>query len=259
MSFIAIIPSRMTSTRLPGKPLKDIAGKPMVVRVAEQASLSGASRVVVAADAKEIVEACEAFGFEAMLTNPNHPTGTDRIAEVVQKLELTDETIVVNVQGDEPLIDPEVISQVANLLASDTECAIATAAHTISEVESFFNPNVVKVELDCKGHAMTFTRAPVPWPRDDFAKDKTKLPDGFAAYHHIGLYAYRAHFLKRFSSLARAPIERFESLEQLRAMWHGYKIAVAILEKNLPAGVDTEADLERVRAVFAKKGLGSLS
>ncbi len=252
MSFIAIIPSRMTSTRLPGKPLKDIAGKPMVVRVAEQAAKSGAARVVVAADAKEIVEACASFGIEALLTDPNHPTGTDRIAEVVQKLGLTDDTIVVNVQGDEPLIDPAVISQVAHLLEKASDCTIATAAHTISDAESFFNPNVVKVELDSAGRAMTFTRAPAPWPRDAFAKDKTKLPEGFTAYHHIGLYAYRAHFLKHFSSLERAPIERFESLEQLRAMWHGYKIAVAILEKNLPAGVDTQEDLDRVRAVFEK-------
>ena len=253
MSFIVIIPSRMTSTRLPGKPLKDIAGKPMVVRVAEQATKSGADRVVVAADSDAIVQVCSAYGFEAILTDPNHPTGTDRLAETAGKLKLSDETIVVNVQGDEPLIPPTVIRKVADLLATDPQSTIATAAHPIADVQSFFNPNVVKVELDGTGHAMTFSRAPLPWPRDAFAKDKSRLPEDFTAYHHIGLYAYRAVFLKRFSTLKRAPIERFESLEQLRAMWHGYKIAVAVLPENLPAGVDTQEDLVRVRAVFAQR------
>lgn len=251
MSFIAIIPSRMTSTRLPGKPLKDIAGKPMVVRVAEQAAASGAERVIVAADSKDIIEACAAHGVEAILTRPDHPSGTDRLAEVVCKLGLDDQTIIVNVQGDEPLIPPSVIRKVADLLENDPESTIATAAHPIADAESFFNPNVVKVELDSTGHAMTFTRAPVPWPRDAFAQDKTRLPDGFTAYHHIGLYAYRSLFLKQFSSLSRAPCECFESLEQLRAMWHGYRIAVTVLESNLPAGVDTQEDLDRVRSVFA--------
>ena len=252
MSFVVVIPSRMTSTRLPKKPLKDICGKPMVVRVAERAAASGAERVVVAADSEEIINVVTENGFEGILTDPNHPTGTDRIAEAVQKMGLADDAIVVNVQGDEPLIEPAVIRQVAELLEHDTESTIATAAHPIADAESFFNPNVVKVELDSFGRAMTFTRAPVPWPRDAFAKDRTHLPEGFTAYHHVGLYAYRALFLKRFSTLTRAPIERFESLEQLRAMWHGYKIAVAILEGTPPAGVDTAEDLERVRSVFKK-------
>ena len=253
MSFIAIIPSRMTSTRLPGKPLKDIAGKPMVVRVAEQATASGAERVVVAADSEAIIKACSEHGVEAILTDPDHPTGTDRLAEAADKLHLFDETIVVNVQGDEPLIPPTVIRQVADLLAFDTQSTIATAAHPIADVQSFFNPNVVKVKLDGTGHAMTFSRAPIPWPRDAFAQDKSSLPEGLTAYHHIGLYAYRALFLKRFSTLKRSPIERFESLEQLRAMWYGYKIAVTVLPENLPAGVDTQEDLERVRSVFLNR------
>lgn len=253
MSFIAIIPSRMTSTRLPGKPLKDIAGKPMVVRVAEQATASGAERVVVAADSEAIIKACSEHGVEAILTDPDHPTGTDRLAEAADKLHLSDETIVVNVQGDEPLIPPTVIRQVADLLAFDTQSTIATAAHPIADVQSFFNPNVVKGELDGTGHAMTFSRAPIPWPRDAFAQDKSSLPEGLTAYHHIGLYAYRALFLKRFSTLKRSPIERFESLEQLRAMWYGYKIAVTVLPENLPAGVDTQEDLERVRSVFLNR------
>lgn len=253
MSFIAIIPSRMTSTRLPGKPLKDIAGKPMVVRVAEQATASGAERVVVAADSEAIIKACSEHGVEAILTDPDHPTGTDRLAEAADKLHLSDETIVVNVQGDEPLIPPTVIRQVADLLAFDTQSTIATAAHPIADVQSFFNPNVVKVELDGTGHAMTFSRAPIPWPRDAFAQDKSSLPEGLTAYHHIGLYAYRALFLKRFSTLKRSPIERFESLEQLRAMWYDYKIAVTVLPENLPAGVDTQEDLERVRSAFLNR------
>jgi len=251
MRFTVIIPSRMSSTRLPGKPLKDIAGKPMVVRVAEQAAKSGADRVVVAADSMQIVQACTENGFEAILTRTDHPTGTDRLSEAVEQLELADEALVVNVQGDEPLIPPSVITEVASLLDTKTDCAIATAAHRITDVASFLNPNVVKVELDAAGCAMTFTRAPVPWPRDAFAQEAKTLPEGLPALHHIGLYAYRASFLKRFPHLARAPIERFESLEQLRAMWHGYRIAVAVLEENLPAGVDTQADLDRVRIVYA--------
>ena len=187
------------------------------------------------------------------MTDPDHPTGTDRLAEAADKLHLSDETIVVNVQGDEPLIPPTVIRQVADLLAFDTQSTIATAAHPIADVQSFFNPNVVKVELDGTGHAMTFSRAPIPWPRDAFAQDKSSLPEGLTAYHHIGLYAYRALFLKRFSTLKRSPIERFESLEQLRAMWYGYKIAVTVLPENLPAGVDTQEDLERVRSVFLNR------
>jgi len=249
MSFVVIIPSRMKSTRLPEKPLKDIAGKPMIVRVAERALKSGADQVVVATDHESIVDACAQHGIRALLTDPDHPTGTDRLSEAARLLGLTPETIVVNVQGDEPLIPIEVISAVARELENAPDCAIATAAHPITAQENFVNPNVVKVELDKSGRAMTFTRAPVPWPRDAFREGKP-MPEGHGALHHIGLYAYRAEFLAKFPALERAPIEASESLEQLRAMWHGYKIAVMVLPDDLPAGVDTQEDLDRVRALW---------
>ena len=249
MSFVVIIPSRMKSTRLPEKPLKDIAGKPMIVRVAERALKSGADQVVVATDHQAIVDACAQHGIRALLTDPDHPTGTDRLSEAARILGLAPETIVVNVQGDEPLIPIEVISAVARELENAPDCAIATAAHPITAEENFVNPNVVKVELDKAGRAMTFTRAPVPWPRDAFREGKP-MPEGHGALHHIGLYAYRAEFLAKFPTLERAPIEASESLEQLRAMWHGYKIAVMVLPDDLPAGVDTQEDLDRVRALW---------
>ncbi len=249
MSFVVIIPSRMKSTRLPEKPLKDIAGKPMIVRVAERALKSGADQVVVATDHQAIVDACEQHGIRALLTDPDHPTGTDRLSEAAGLLGLAPETIVVNVQGDEPLIPVEVISAVARELENAPDCAIATAAHPITSQDNFLNPNVVKVELDKSGRAMTFTRAPVPWPRDAFREGKP-MPKGHLALHHIGLYAYRAEFLAKFPTLERAPIEASESLEQLRAMWHGYKIAVMVLPDDLPAGVDTQEDLDRVRALW---------
>lgn len=251
MGFVVIVPARMTSTRLKEKPLADICGKPMVVRTAERALGCGADAVYVACDSPAIVEACAAHGIKAILTDPNCPTGTDRLAEAVTALQLPDEAIVVNVQGDEPLIPTEVIGDVAEDLQRHSDCAISTAAHPIHDVEHFFNPNVVKVEVDANGRALTFSRAPVPWPRDAFAKERTALPEGLPAYHHIGLYAYRAGFLKAFPKLSAAPIERFESLEQLRALWHGYRISVVILQENLPSGVDTAEDLERVRAQYA--------
>ena len=252
-AFYCIIPSRMKSTRLPQKALKDIAGRPMVVRVAERAAQAGAVDVIVATDHEDIVKACEANGVKALMTSPNHPTGTDRLAETVEKLGLHDDDIVVNVQGDEPLIPIQVVREVAELLAAHPECEMATAAHPIDNVEEFLSPNVVKVELDSRGNALTFSRAPIPWPRDAFRKDQTKLPEGFRPLHHLGLYAYRVGFLKKFPTLAPAPIEEAESLEQLRALWNGEKIAVLVLHQALPAGVDTEEDLERVRAVFASR------
>lgn len=250
MSFTVIIPARMKSTRLPGKPLKLIEGVPMVVRVAESAARSGASRIVVATDNEAILEACLTAGVEAVLTREDHPTGTDRLAEAVTALGLADDEIVVNVQGDEPLMPADIVDAVAKLLVERPECAIATAAHTIDDVESFLNPNVVKVSLDERGNALTFSRAPIPWPRDAFREDRTKLPEGFEPLHHLGLYAYRVRFLKRFPTLEQAPVEKIESLEQLRALYYGEKIAVLVLDRALPAGVDTEEDLERVRAVY---------
>ncbi len=254
MGFVVIVPARMKSTRLKDKPLADIGGKPMVVRTAERALTCGADAVYVACDEEAIAKACEGHGIWAILTDPACPTGTDRLAEAVTKLGLPDETIVVNVQGDEPLIPTGVISAVAADLEKHGECAIATAAHPISDAEHFFNPNVVKVEVDAAGRALTFSRAPLPWPRDAFRADQTRLPEGLPAYHHIGLYAYRASFLKAFPKLSPAPIEHFESLEQLRALWHGYRISVLILKENLPSGVDTAEDLERVRAIYAAGG-----
>ncbi len=251
MQFTALIPARMTSTRLPKKPLADIGGVPMVVHTARRALESGATRVAVACDDQCIVEACAKFDIQAILTDPNHPTGTDRLSEAARILELDDNEIVVNVQGDEPLIPCHVIRDVAQILAESPDCAIATAAHPIADVEHFLNPNVVKVELNHAGRAMTFSRAPLPWPRDAFKNGPTTLPTDLPVYHHIGLYAYRAGFLAKFPTLAAAPIEKAESLEQLRAMWHGFQIRVMILNENLPAGVDTAEDLERVRRIVA--------
>lgn len=250
--FFAIIPSRMKSTRLPEKPLKDIAGQPMVVRVAHRAQESGAKDVFVATDHEAIVKACEEYGVKVVMTSAEHPTGTDRLAETVAKLGLPDEAIVVNVQGDEPLIPLEAIRNVAELLASHPECEMATAGHPIDSIEEFLNPNVVKVVRDSKGNAITFSRAPIPWPRDAFREDRAKFPEGLEALRHIGLYAYRVKFLKRYPQWEQAPIEKWESLEQLRALYYGVKIAVAVLPGALPAGVDTQEDLDRVREVYAK-------
>lgn len=250
MSFIVLVPARLRSSRLPRKPLLDIAGKPMVVRTAERAKLSGADRVVVATDDESIMKTCRDFGVEAVLTKADHPTGTDRLSEAAMLLHLADDDIVVNVQGDEPLIPPEVIDGVAAALSAAADCAMSTAAHPIDTLESFLNPNVVKVEVDANHRAMTFSRAPIPWPRDAFKGATKTLPPSFRALHHIGIYAYRVSFLKVFPTIPRAPIEATESLEQLRAMWNGFRIAVLELKENLPAGVDTPEDLDRVRALW---------
>ena len=250
VGFIVVIPARFASTRLPGKPLADIAGKAMVVRVAEQAAASGAQQVVIATDHDDVKRVAERHGWVALMTRADHAQGTDRIAEVVEMLKLADEAIVVNVQGDEPLVDPALIRAVADALAANPEAAIATAAHPIDDAREFFNPNVVKVVCDAKGFAHYFSRAPIPYARDAFARNKEKLPENFPALRHIGIYAYRASFLKRYAALPPAPAEQFESLEQLRAMYHGDRIAVAIWPDALPPGVDTPEDLEKVRALF---------
>ncbi len=257
VEFIAVIPARLASTRLPRKPLADIAGKPMVVHVAERAREAGAARVVIATDAPEVVEAVAASGFEVLLTSPAHPTGTDRLAEVVERLGLPDDAIVVNVQGDEPLVPPALVSACAALLANRPDCAIATAAHPIDSVEEFLNPNVVKVAFDAADRALYFSRAPIPFPRDAMlAAARTGqppvFPPGYAPMRHIGLYAYRAGFLRVFPKLAQPEIERFECLEQLRALAHGHAIAVLRAASAPPAGVDTQEDLERVRLVLAR-------
>jgi 3-deoxy-manno-octulosonate cytidylyltransferase (CMP-KDO synthetase) len=250
MHFTAIIPARLASTRLPGKALVDLGGKPMIVRVAERARESGADRVCVATDHRDIADAVERAGFEAVMTRTDHATGTDRIAEVAERFGLDAKAVVVNVQGDEPLIEPGMIRAVAALLSDTPEAAIATACHPIRNSEELFDPNAVKVVLDHAGLARYFSRAPIPWARDAFAASPKKLPEGIPCYRHIGVYAYRAEFLRAFPRLAVSPLERFEALEQLRALWHGYAIAVAVRQDAPLPGVDTPQDLERVRALF---------
>jgi 3-deoxy-manno-octulosonate cytidylyltransferase (CMP-KDO synthetase) len=249
--FTVIIPARYASTRLPGKPLADIGGKPMVVRVAERAIAAGADRVVVATDDIRIKVAVETHGIAACLTVADHATGTDRLAEAAQQLGLADDAIVVNVQGDEPLLSSALIRAVAELLAAHSEAAIATACHPITDPAEAFNPNVVKVVLDAKDHALYFSRATIPWARDAFAGSRGDLPQGLPLYRHYGLYAYRVRFLRAFPALAPAPIERFEALEQLRALWHGFRIVVEVTTGTPAPGVDTPEDLDRVRALFA--------
>lgn len=253
MSFIAVIPARAASTRLPGKPLLDLCGKPMVVRTAEQAAQSDAVQVVVATDAPAISDAVQAHGFTTLLTRADHATGTDRLAEVVTQLGLDDEAIVVNVQGDEPLIDPALINAVAACLKASPEAAIATCATPINDCETLFNPNAVKVVCAHDGKALYFSRAPIPWARDALADGQRRLAPGIPALHHIGLYAYKVSFLKQFPGLPVGPLETFESLEQLRALENGYAITVLVTDGYPAAGVDTQADLDRVRGIFANR------
>jgi 3-deoxy-manno-octulosonate cytidylyltransferase (CMP-KDO synthetase) len=237
----------MRSTRLPGKMLADIAGKPLVAWVAERARASGAADVVIATDHPDIEQAVRALGWKACATSPDHPTGTDRLAEAAALLGYGRDDIVVNVQGDEPLIDPRLIRAVALELARHPDADIATAAHPIDSAATFFDPNVVKVVLDAGGMALYFSRAPIPFARDAFADRRDRLPEGLPAYRHIGIYAYRVRFLREYATLEPTEAERFEALEQLRALGHGRRIAVALWDAPLEAGVDTAADLERVR------------
>ena len=253
MSFSVLIPARLGSTRLPDKPLADIAGKPMVVRVAERAASSGAARVVVAADDARIVDACARHGVAAVLTSTAHASGSDRLAEACERLGLQGDDVVVNVQGDEPLIDPALVRRCAELLAERTDCVMSTAAHPITALAEFLNPNVVKVVLDTAGRALYFSRAPIPWWRDAYAGGIHALPDP-APLRHLGLYGYRAGFLRRFPTLPGAPLEACEALEQLRVLWHGERIAVHVSAHGPGPGVDTPEDLARVRAVFAAAG-----
>ena len=252
MTFTVVIPARLASTRLPNKPLADIHHVPMVVRVAQRASQSKANKVIVAADSPAIVSACEAHGVKALLTRSEHPSGSDRLAEACQLLNLQEQDIVVNVQGDEPLIDPVLIDAVAELLQARTDCAMSTAAHPIDNLADFMSPHVVKVVLDRQNTALYFSRAPIPVARD-FAGlpwwEQSSLPQPL---RHVGVYGYRAGFLKTFPTLPQAPFEQLESLEQLRALWHGHRIAVHITLQAPGAGVDTPEDLERVRRLFAQ-------
>jgi 3-deoxy-manno-octulosonate cytidylyltransferase (CMP-KDO synthetase) len=256
--FTVLIPARMASSRLPDKPLADIAGLPMVVRVAQRAMLSNARQVVVAADDERIVAACTDHGVQAILTRQDHVSGSDRLAEACQLLGLSDEAVVVNVQGDEPLIEPALVDQVAQLLIDRPEASMSTAAHAISLVADLCNPNVVKVVTDARQMALYFSRAPIPWWRDGQKTSSnpdqgglpfTELPSP-PPLRHVGIYAYRAGFLAQFPQLPPAPIEQLESLEQLRAMWHGHRIAVHTTQQAPGPGVDTPEDLQRVRALL---------
>lgn len=256
--FTVLIPARMASSRLPDKPLADIGGMPMVVRVAQRAMQSGASRSVVAADDQSIVDACALHGVHAILTRADHPSGSDRLAEACEQLGLDGSDIVVNVQGDEPLIDPRLIDSVATILGERTDASMGTAAHAIDSYEDYVNANVVKVVLDAKGLAHYFSRSPIPFARDAapgtaWWKDTDRLPAaarGTQPLRHIGIYSYRAGFLRQFPQLPAAPTEAMEALEQLRALWHGHRIAVHVTEHAPGPGVDTPADLERVRSLF---------
>ena len=236
MKFTVIIPARYASTRFPGKPLADLGGKPMVVRVCERAAKSGAASVHVATDDRRIADAVRAHGHQAVMTRADHPSGTDRLAEAAKKLKLKDGDIVVNVQGDEPLIAPTLIRRVGNLLHEKTKASVSTACHAIHDAAALASPNVVKVVLDAEGYALYFSRARIPYPRAGAA----------ACYRHAGIYGYRVGFLRKYARLKPAPLEQAEALEQLRVLWHGYRIAVAVSKAQIPPGVDTPEDLEAV-------------
>jgi 3-deoxy-manno-octulosonate cytidylyltransferase (CMP-KDO synthetase) len=248
MTFTVVIPARMASTRLPNKPLADLGGKPMVVRTAERAALSGATTVIVATDHADIAAACRAHGVHAHMTRADHPSGTDRIAEVAAVLGLTADAVVVNVQGDEPLIDPVLVAATAALIQGNVP--MATAAHAIDAMTEVFNPNCVKVVLNQAGQALYFSRAAIPWHRDGFAATREQLPSGYVPLRHIGLYAYSNAFLQAYPTLAVSPLEQIEALEQLRVLWHGMPIAVHVTDAIPAAGVDTPEDLARVRRHF---------
>lgn len=250
MGFTVLIPARLASTRLPDKPLADIGGVPMVVRVAQRAAASAAHRVVVATDSERIVAACAQHGVSAVMTATDHASGSDRLAQACGLLGLQPDDRVVNVQGDEPLIEPALINAVADLLLTHADAPMSTAAHPVSNPEDFVNPNVVKVVLDAQGCAQYFSRAPVPWWRDGNAEGVRALPP-YAPLRHVGIYGYRAGFLRGFAQLAPSPLEQLEALEQLRVLWHGHRIAVHVTPHAPAAGVDTPKDLERVRRLIA--------
>ncbi|AZI88211.1 3-deoxy-manno-octulosonate cytidylyltransferase [Kosakonia sp. CCTCC M2018092] len=245
MSFVVIIPARYASTRLPGKPLVDINGKPMVVHVLERARESGAERIIVATDNEEVMAAVQAVGGEVCMTRADHQSGTERLAEVVEKCGFSDETVIVNVQGDEPMIPPAIIRQVADNLAARRDVGMATLAVPIESAEEAFNPNAVKVVMDAQGYALYFSRATIPWDRDRFAASRETIGDSFL--RHIGIYGYRAGFIRRYVSWQTSPLEQIEMLEQLRVLWYGEKIHVDVASVVPGTGVDTPEDLERVR------------
>ncbi len=255
LRFTVLIPARYASSRLPGKALVDIAGKPMVVHVADRARASGAAAVWIATDDERIAAAARDHGCDAVMTRADHRSGTDRLAEAAELLALTDDELVVNVQGDEPLIPPALVGRLVHTLAQRPTAAIATACVPIAETGEFLNPNAVKVVCDQSGYALYFSRAPIPYARDAFAgglAPGAPLPEGLPVFRHLGIYAYRAAFLRSYARLPPAPIESFEALEQLRAVWHGHRIAVIVVEPAPPPGVDTPEDLEHTRRLFAR-------
>ena len=284
MQLTVLIPARLASTRLPNKPLADVAGLPLIVRVAQQVlsytdkfddkfttkniatqaintpatGIFGTKiRAVVACDSDAILKACQQHNIEAVLTRSDHPSGSDRLAEACEILKLADNEIVVNVQGDEPLIDPQLIVDVAQLLQNSPTASMSTAAHVIDSVEEFRNPNVVKVVTDTNNLAMYFSRAPIGWWRDGSKSGLPELPTAPKPLRHIGIYAYRVGFLKQFPTLPQADIEVCEALEQLRALWHGHRIAVHVTDQAPGPGVDTPEDLERVRQFFSTAHLST--
>lgn len=254
MRFTVLIPARLASTRLPNKPLADLGGVPMVVRVAQRAQLSQAENVVVATDSQEVIDQCERFNVQAVMTAATHASGSDRLAEACALLGLADDDVVVNVQGDEPLIDVALMDAVAKLLADRPDCAMSTAAHAIDSLADYLNPNIVKVVLDARQTALYFSRAPIPAARDHGGSEWWRTPGSALPkpLRHVGIYGYRTGFLKAFPALSPAPVEQLECLEQLRALWHGYKIAVHTTERSPGIGVDTPEDLQAARLLFAK-------
>ncbi len=255
MNFSVLIPARLASSRLPNKPLADLDGQPMVVRVAQRARLSQAQQVVVAADHPSIAQACKVAQIDCVLTDVDHPSGSDRLSQACKLLGLSDDSIVVNVQGDEPLMDPNLIDAVARVLDERSDCAMSTAAHAIEDWVDFQNPNIVKVVTDARQTALYFSRTAIPYDRDFSGQAWWQRTDCAwpAPLRHVGIYAYRAGFLAQFPSLSPAPLERLESLEQLRALWHGYRIAVHLTEQAPGPGVDTPEDLQRVREILTGK------
>lgn len=249
--FNVVIPARYASSRLPGKPLQDIAGKPMIQHVYERALESGARQVVIATDDQRIIDKCSAFSAHACMTSTQHQSGTDRIAEVLEHMQWPDNTIIVNLQGDEPLMRPELIQQVANDLAAFPDASLSTLSASIHHAEELFDPNVVKIVQDKEGYALYFSRAPIPWDRDNFAQDRNTLGDDSRHLRHIGLYAYKAAYVKQYSQMSSCYSERTESLEQLRALWHGHRIHVSHTDKPPGHGVDTPEDLAKVKAILS--------
>jgi 3-deoxy-manno-octulosonate cytidylyltransferase (CMP-KDO synthetase) len=258
MSFTVIVPARLASTRLPNKPLADIEGLPMIVRVAQRAALSKAAQVAVATDSQAVIDACRAHGVRALLTRADHVSGSDRLAEACEQLGLDGQDLVLNVQGDEPLIEPAMIDACAELLRARPHCVMSTVAHALEDAADFANPNVVKVVLDAQGLALYFSRAPIPWWRDGSTPTQAS-PQSGSALRHVGLYAYHAGFLRRFPTLAVSPLEQIESLEQLRVLWHGERIAVYVSADKPGPGVDTVEDLERVRAIVRARHSGQVT